>query len=123
MEDNEKTEGQFRETFITSDAEMKKGENANLGNDLYLSGIVDRDRIVNRNNPGGPRILCLRDRYFSAVASFLSPMCSQIDMVYVRNDQNDIDYEKLIMEAEYDYLIIVGNPYNIDDNNYDYFKE
>jgi hypothetical protein len=116
MEDDEKIAGQFRETFITSDL-----YNNNVKY-LYLSGIVDRDRIVNKSNPTGPRILCLRDRNFSAVASFLAPMCSQIDMVYVRRDQNDLDYEKLIIEEDYDYLIIVGSPYNIDDNNYDYFK-
>lgn len=123
LERNKKMEGNFRETLITLDLEIGEGIYANPGNDLYLSGISDRDRIVNKNNPEGPKILCLRDGSFSAVASFLAPMCSQIDMVYARKDRNNLDYEKLILEEDYDYLLIVGNPYNIDDGSFDYFKE
>ena len=123
LEKNEKIEGDFQETLITLDLEEKEGVYANPGNDLYLSGIVGRDRIVNKNNPNGPKILCLRDGSFSAVASFLAPMCSQVDMVYARRERNNLDYERLILEEDYDYLIIVTNPYNIDEANFDYFKE
>ena len=123
LEKNEKIEGSFQETLITLDLQEKKGVYASPGNDLYLSGIVGRDRIVNKNNPNGPKILCLRDGSFSAVASFLAPMCSQIDMVYARRDRNNLDYERLILEEDYDYLIIATNPYNIDETNFDYFKE
>lgn len=123
LEKNKKTEGNFREALITLELGTEEGVYANPGNDLYLSGIVDRDRIVNKNYPDGPKILCLRDGSFSAVASFLAPMCSQIDMVYARRDRNNIDYEKLVLEEDYNYLIIVGNPYNIDKANFDYFKE
>lgn len=123
LENNKRTEGSFQETLLTLDLELEEGIYANPSNDLYLSGIVDRDRIVNKNNPDGPKILCFRDGNFSAVASFLAPMCSQIDLVDTRNEGNNLDYETLILEEEYDYLMIVGNPYNIGESNFDYFKE
>lgn len=121
LEDNKKSEGSFEEALVTLD--LEGGLYANPGNDLYLSGVSDRDRIINKYNEDGPKILCLRGSSFSPVASFLAPMCSQIDMVYARSDRNDLDYEKLILEEEYDYLIIEGDPFNISGEAFDYFKE
>lgn len=121
LENNAVLEGSFEEVLITLD--LEEGIYGNPGNKLYLSRALNRDRIINKNNPDGPKILCLRDAHFSPVASFLAPMCSQIDMVYARRDQNNIDYEKLILEEEYDYLIIENYPFNIEDNAFDYFKE
>ena len=123
LEEDGKKSGSFKEALLSLDLEINEGVYANPGNDLYLSGIVDRDRIVNMNNPDGPKILCFRDGNFSAVASFLAPMCSQVDLVYTRSEETNLDYEKLIIEEEYDYLLIVGNPYNIDEINFNYFKE
>lgn len=122
MEDDEVKSGNFYEAFI--DLYNDKDDiYANFGDKLYLEGIVDRDRIVNEANPDGPKVLCLRDAYMSPVACFLAPMCSQIDMVWARSDHNNIDYEQLIRDGGYDYLLIEVYPYNISDSAFEYFKD
>ena len=50
-------------------------------------------------------------------------MCSQIDLVWARTNHNDIDYEELIREEEYDYLIIEVYPYNIADRAFAFFED
>ncbi len=121
MEHNTVTVGSFEEAFI--DIKEEEGTYTNYANHAYLSGVVDRDRIINKKNETGPKILCLRDGYFSPVACFLAPMCSQIDLVYADRGHNDIDYEQIIKEEEYDILIIESYPYNLDEESFDYFKE
>lgn len=123
MEKKEEKKGSFASVFVTAKAEEHQERYGNPGNHIYLEGIVSRDRIENPDNPDGPKILCLRDSYFSPVASFLAPMCSSMDMVWARRRQNDIDYEALILEEEYDYLLIENYPYNLNDEAFDYFRE
>ena len=59
----------------------------------------------------------------SPVACFLSPMCSQIDLVWARSDRNGIDYEEMIRDGEYDYLFIEVYPYNVADRAFAYFED
>ncbi len=122
LESGERKAGSFHEAFIDLEPD---GEDRyeNPGSAVYLEGVVNRDRIVNTENPDGPRILCLRDTYMSPVACFLAPMCSQIDLVWARSNYNDIDYEKLIREEEYDYLIIEVYPYNISERAFAFFED
>lgn len=122
LDHNQTVEGRFEDTLLTF--EWKESElEPNPVSDLYLSGIIDYGRIINHKNPEGPKILCLRDSNFSAVASFLAPICSQLDLIYARSSETDIDYEKLIEDGDYDYLMIVGNPFNIDDVNFNFYAE
>ncbi len=122
LESGEGKAGSFYEAFIDLEPDGK-GRYENPGSDIYLEGVVNRDRIVNTENPEGPKILCLRDTYMSPVACFLAPMCSQIDLVWARTNHNDIDYEELIREEEYDYLIIEVYPYNIADRAFAFFED
>lgn len=122
LEDGWKKAGDFYAAFVDLD-DAEEGVYADTGSNIYLNGIVDRDRIVNEANPDGPKVLCLRDSYMSPVACFLAPMCSQIDMVWARSNHNRIDYEQLIRDGGYDYLIIEVYPYNIYDNAFEYFKD
>ena len=123
MEHNTVTAGDFEKAFINIKFIEEEGTYRNYANHVYLAGVVDRDRIINNKNKTGPKILCLRDGYFSPVACFLAPMCSQIDMVYTDRGHNDIDYEQLIKEEKYDILLIENYPYNLDEESFDYFKE
>lgn len=122
LESGERKAGSFYEAFIDLNPDGE-GRYENPGSAVYLEGVVNRDRIVNTENPDGPEILCLRDTYMSPVACFLAPMCSQIDLVWARSNYNDIDYEKLIREEEYDYLIIEVYPYNISERAFAFFED
>lgn len=123
MEHNTVTSGDFEKAFVNTKFKEDEETYRNYANHVYLAGVVDRDRIINKKNKTGPKILCLRDGYFSPVACFLAPMCSQIDLVYADRGHNDIGYEQLIKDEEYDILIIENYPYNLDDDSFDYFKE
>lgn len=122
LESGERKAGSFYEAFIDLRPDGE-GRYENPGSAVYLEGVVNRDRIVNTEYPEGPKILCLRDTYMSPVACFLAPMCSQIDLVWARSNYNDIDYEKLIREEEYDYLIIEVYPYNITERAFAFFED
>lgn len=122
LESGERKAGSFYEAFVDLESDGE-GRYENPGSAIYLEGVVNRDRIVNTEKEDGPKILCLRDTYLSPVSCFLAPMCSQIDLVWARSNHNDIDYEKLIREEEYDYLIIECYPYNITERAFDFFKE
>ena len=121
LESGEEKTGDFSDIFITLN-QNGKGHYSNPGSAIYLKGVVDRDCIINEANPDGPSILCLRDAYMSPVACFLAPMCSQIDLVWARSNHNQIDYEQLIRNGGYDYLLIETYPYNIEDTAFEYFK-
>lgn len=122
LEDGKEKKGDFSEAFITLKQD-RKGEYSNPGSAIYLEGVADRDCIINEANPDGPRILCLRDVYMSPVACFLAPVCSRIDLVWARSNHNQIDYEQLIRDGGYDYLLIETYPYNIEDTAFEYFKD
>lgn len=122
LESGERKAGGFYEAFVDLEPDGE-GQYENPGSAIYLEGVVNRDRIVNTEKEEGPKILCLRDTYMSPVACFLAPMCSQIDLVWARSNYNDIDYEELIREEEYDYLVIEVYPYNFTERAFDFFKD
>lgn len=90
-------------------------------NRVYINEIVDRDRITNHKNPEGPGIKALRDSYFSPMACFLAPMCSEIDMMWGRGGDSPEEYEEFIEEGDYDYFILEVYPYNLDDKSFQFF--
>lgn len=90
-------------------------------NRVYINEIVDKDRITNHKNPEGPRIKALRDSYFSPMACFLAPMCSEIDMMWGRGGDSPEEYEEFIEEGDYDYFILEVYPYNLDDKSFQFF--
>lgn len=92
-------------------------------NRVYLHEVSDHDKIVNVNNPQGPKLKVLRDSYFSPVACFLAPMCSEIDMMWTRAEAEECDNESFVKEGDYDYLILEIYPYNYDDQSFNFFQE
>lgn len=92
-------------------------------NQLYLHEIVSHDKIVNLENPQGPRLKVLRDSYFSPTACFLAPMCSEIEMMWTRASEEDFDINAFIQDGEYDYFILEIYPYNLDEESFSFFEE
>ncbi len=69
----------------------------------YLGGSNDWDRITNLKNPDAPKILCIRDDNFSAVATFLAPLCSELHLVNPSADRTDI--KEYIRDNEFDLVL------------------
>ncbi len=95
------------------------------GEKAYLYGIQESDTIINHNNPDAPTVLVLRDSYFSPVATFLSPMFSEMRMVWVNTDDNPgFDTEEYVKEHvdDYDYVIMEVYSHSYDESCFSFFE-
>lgn len=90
---------------------------------VYLNGVSPCDHIENKSNTDGPKVFCIRDSFFSPIALFLAPMCSEMDMVWPLASYNKKDVESYLNKNTYDLIIIELYPYNINDEAFPYFKE
>lgn len=90
-------------------------------NDVYINGIHDRSKIVNHINTDAPRIAGIVDSYFAPMACFLSPMCSELDMIWYKIDDAE-QIDAFIFEDDYDYLILEVYPYNLDEGPFRFFQ-
>lgn len=88
---------------------------------VYMNGVLEQDRIVNRGNPYGPVILFIRDSFSSPLAVFLTPLCSQIDMVWGIRYNGDL--EELMRENHYDYVIVSTSVINLSDHMYPFLEQ
>lgn len=122
MEKEELWEGSFTQSLMQLDALTIDDWYRTSVNAVYLQEVTDRDRITNHFNSSGPKLKVLRDSYFSPVACFLAPMCSEIDMQWTRAG-GEYDNEAFVREGEYDYLILEVYPYNLDETTFDFFGE
>lgn len=80
---------------------------------LYLDGLRPYEKIINRDNPDGCKILAIRDSYFSPMMVFMAPMCGQIDAIWALEEVEDLDIERYVKNNEFDYIIVEIYPYNI----------
>lgn len=116
-------EGDFTESLLDkSQLEIDNWYHTSA-NRVYLHEITDQDKIINNNNPDGPKLKVLRDSYFSPTACFLAPMCSEIDMMWTRASADQYDAEAFVRDGDYDYLILEIYPYNYDDRSFNFFQE
>ena len=88
----------------------------------YLGGVRKSDKIVNEMNPDGPKILYIRDSYFSPVAAFMAPMCSEMDLIWaLYYDQAEVEH--MIVEGDYDYIFVALANENFVDEGFPFRKE
>ena len=89
--------------------------------DAYIS-VNPWDKITNNKNKDGPKILCIRDSYFSPTLSFLSPLCSEIHMIWPLASSNKMDIEEYLEENDFDYVFIELYPHNVNEEAFTFFK-
>ena len=89
-------------------------------NRIYMEEVVDKDKIINNSRPDLPKLTVLRDSYFTPMAFFLAPMCSEIDMLWTRNSDG-INLEEFVKDSDADYVILEVYPYNLDETSFDFF--
>lgn len=89
---------------------------------VYLNGMNYKDHIENLDYPDRPKVMLIRDSYFSPVLCFLAAGCGQIDSVWTLEDSNVVDAEETLKQDEYDLIIIETYPYAINDGTFNFFK-
>lgn len=90
---------------------------------LYLNGILNYDKIINKDNPDGPSFFMIRDSYLSPVMAFMMPMCGSIDAIWSLEEAEEVDIESHVKEEVFDYIIMEIYPYNIENKAFNFFKE
>lgn len=73
--------------------------------DSYMNCVCRRDEIINEQLETGKKILFIRDSYSSPLATFMAPMCKEIDMKWsVRVSGEEI--EEAVINETYDYIFV-----------------
>ena len=90
---------------------------------LYLNGLRYDEHIENLDNPQGPKVLFIRDSYFSPVIAFFAPLCGEIDAVWSLEAVDDLDIQTMVLENQYDYIIMEVYPFNISAEAFQFFTE
>ncbi|NLL79094.1 MAG: hypothetical protein GX234_04765 [Clostridiales bacterium] len=114
--------GSFEESFFYESNLTNTDPYDDSRYSIYLSGINVYDHVINQQNPDGPKVLILKDSYFSPVIAFLSPMCGEIEAFWTKDTEDKVDIEQHIRENRYDYILVEVYPYNIEDASIPYFK-
>lgn len=115
-------EGSFEESLLQLEVLNNENPYSYSKYDTYIDCVNAWDKIVNKNNPEGLKILCIRDSYFSPTMSFLSSLCSEIHMIWPLASGNKIDVEEYLEDNSFDYIFVELYPYNIEEKAFPYFK-
>ncbi len=89
----------------------------------YLPGLYRHSIITNRNNFEGLKVFMMRDSYFSPVAVFLAPVCGIIDSIWSDREESIYQVENYLENQEFDFVIMEIDPYDINDNTFDFYRE
>ena len=74
--------------------------------DMYMRGIRGEMDIENQDKKDGPKILMITDSFASPIASWMAPMCSELDFMWAsKHSQESI--ERKVASKDYD-LVIIG---------------
>ena len=77
--------------------------------DMYLRGIRNQASIINKSNPDGLKVLMLRDSYADPIATYMAPMCSQIDLLWTKYVSEET-IQSYIENNDYDIVILALYP-------------
>lgn len=120
--DKKRKEGSFEEAILQLNLLSSTKIYSVSKYDTYIETINPWDKITNKNNKDGPKILCIRDSYFSPTLSFLAPLCSEIHMIWPLATASNVDIEKYLEENSFDYVFIELYPHNIKEEAFTFFK-
>ncbi len=117
-------EGSFAQALMYT--EVLNGKSDAYSEDpysLYLNGLLNYEKIINREKPDGTSFFMIRDSYFSPVMAFMMPMCGRIDAIWSLEETEELDVESYLEQNTFDYVIMEIYPYNIESKAFNFFKE
>lgn len=92
----------------------------------YLGGNSAYKRIVNHNNPDGPRMLIIYDSFALPAVTFLASVMGEIHMLWplaTDSVQSPLDITAYIAEHDFDYIIVELYPGNFNRESFSFFTE
>lgn len=117
-------EGSFDQSLLTPQALSHESDIYEVSSyDTYTDGVRAWNKIVNTNNPKGPKILMIRDSFSNPLEAFLSPLCSEVDAIWPLAKDGKVDVEKYLQDNKFDYVFVILYPGNIDGNGINFFKK
>lgn len=119
----EKSKGGYLDTILDTTVFKEANIYKNLSYALYLSAVKPSEHIENLDNPEGPKVLFIRDSYFSPVISFLMPFFGTVDALWTVNSEDSTIVEEKLYSEDYDFVIIEAYPYNINESAFQFFIE
>ena len=117
-------EGSFEETLLDRKYIHEQANNnlySGSAYSTYLNGICTYDHIENKNNPNGPKVLFIRDSYSSPLGAFFANVCSEVDMIWAKDYEENI--EELVENNDYDFVFLATWPENIADDSFNFYVE
>lgn len=116
-------EGPTEESLLFMDV-LKPGDPYGMTMfDFYLCGIKSWGKIVNKRNPGGPRLLFIHDSFGPPLAAFLAPLFSEIHMIWPCAESFAVDIDKYLAEREFDLVVVELYPYNYNEAGMRFFAK
>lgn len=117
-----KEEGSFDETLLNREHIYEQQRNdfyEGSAYSAYLNGVCEYDRIINKKNPDGPKVLFIRDSYTSPLASFFANLCSEVEMIWAKEYSGSI--EELVENGDYDFVFISTWPENLAEDSFNFY--
>jgi len=114
-------QGPFEDSLLMLDKLNIKTGSMETPYEVYLNRINAWDKITNRQNPDGLKILCIRDAYFSPIAAFMMPYCSELHLISPFD--SEIDIERYIEENDFDYVFVEYYPGKITSKGFPFFND
>ncbi|MDS0525430.1 DHHW family protein [Clostridium sp. SHJSY1] len=117
-------EGSFEQSLLKSEALYHESDIYEVSSyESYIDGIRAFNKIVNLNNPKGPKILMIRDSFSNPVESFLAPVCSEIHAIWPLAKEGKVDVEEYLKDNKFDYVFVMLYPGNINESGINFFKK
>lgn len=90
--------------------------------DIYLHGVSNEATIINKSNPDGLKVLMLRDSFGDPIASYMAPLCGQIDLIWPKYVSQEKIWE-YIDEEDYDLVIVALYPDDMSSDFIHFWRE
>ena len=113
--------GTLMETLIDrSIAEQETGIGGRSAYASYMGDQYSHEVMTNLDMPDGPRLLLVRDSFFSPVIPFLMPMFGVIDSIWSEHEDTYYGLSSTLAGESFDYVIIEVDPYRINNEAFDF---
>ena len=121
----EKSRQVFRGTIMETliDRSVAENESGIGGRSAYASYMGDEyshEVMTNLDMPDGPRLLLVRDSYFSPMIPFLMPMFGVIDSIWSEHEDTYYGLSNALAAETFDYVIVEVDPYRINNEAFDF---
>ncbi|GHU65435.1 membrane protein [Spirochaetia bacterium] len=94
---------------------------------FYEGGIKSTSKIINHDNPDGPRIMMIRDSFSLPLVIFMAPLFSEIELFWPVSGEEKTDIESYLKKNTrkntFDYIIVELDQGNIHPDNIYFYGE